>query len=181
MSKFYKSLLILFTFSSLLLISSCNPFDDIYLTLTMDSNFNITAAGSDISIQRNFCLSDFEDYEDNKNHLLEIRYISSAYITINSTQGLQGNNLILTLYQDDGSTILFKYTVPTFIAANYKNNPLKIDLTQQEIDNINLYLKNPREDKCFVAKLDLTNVTASSMPYNLECKLEFLVELKIEP
>ncbi|HQJ46231.1 MAG TPA: hypothetical protein PK195_06290, partial [Ignavibacteriaceae bacterium] len=96
MKKIYKPLIITLALISLLL-NSCNPFDDIYLTLAMDSNFNITAAGSDISIQRNFCLSDFEDYEDNKNHLLEIRYISSAYITINSTQGLQGNNLILTL------------------------------------------------------------------------------------
>ncbi len=181
MKKFYKLLIILFTLSSLSLINSCNPFDDIYLTLAMDTKFDITAAGSDISIQRNFCLSDFEDYENNKEHLLEIRYISSAYITINSTSGLQGNDLSLTLYQTDGSTILFKYTVPTFIAGDYKNNPLKIDLTQQEIDDLNMYLKNPKENKCFIAKLDLSGVTASSMPYNLECKLEFLTELKIEP
>ncbi|MDT3695067.1 MAG: hypothetical protein ROY99_01670 [Ignavibacterium sp.] len=181
MKKHYRHILILSAFALLFLVNSCNPFDDIYLNLDMDTEFNITAAGSEISIQKDFCLSDFEDYGDNKDHLLEIRYISSAYLTINSTPGLQGSNLVLTLYQADGSTVLFKYTVSPFIAGNYKGNPLKINLTQQEIDNINLYLKNPKVDKCFVAKLELSNVTASAMPYQLECKTEFLAELKIEP
>ncbi|GIK21703.1 MAG: hypothetical protein PHY57_09660 [Ignavibacterium sp.] len=181
MKKLYRQILILSAFALLFLVSSCNPFDDVYLNLDMDTEFNITAAGSEISIQKDFCLSDFEDYQDNKDHILEIRYISSAYLTINSTPGLQGNNLVLTLYQADGSTILFKYTVSTFIAADYINNPLKINLTQQEIDNINLYLKNPRDNKCFIAKLELSNVTASTLTYQLECKTEFLAELKIEP
>jgi hypothetical protein len=181
MKKFNRLLLFGFLILTLLTFNGCDPFDDVYLTLAMDTEFSTIGAGSDIYISTNMCLSDFEDYDDNKDNLEEIRYISSAYLTINATQGLQGNNLTLTLYQADGTTILFQYVVPTFIASNYINNPLEIVLTQQEIGNINTYLKNPQQNKCFVATLTVSNVQSSSTPYQLSSKLEFLTELKIKP
>ena len=181
MKSIYKPILLLTTLFTLLLIKGCDPFDDVYLTLAMDAEFSTVGAGSDIFIQSNMCLSDFDDYEDNKDNLEEIRYITAAYMTINSTQGLQGNNITLTLYEGDGTTMLFRYIVPTFVASNYINNPLKINLTQQEIDDLNLYLVNPQEDKCFVATLQVSNVTASATPYSMQSKLEFLTELKIKP
>ena len=164
-----------------LALNSCDPFDDIYLTLALETEFSTIGAGSNIFISSDLCLSDFDDYNDNKEDLEEIRYVTSAYFTLSATQGLQGQNLALTLYQEDGSTQLFRYVIPTFIAANYINNPLEIELTQLEIDNMNAYLTNPQEDKCFVATLEVSNVTASSTPYNLTSKLEFLTELKIKP
>lgn len=181
MKKLYKPLLFITALFTVLLVNGCDPFDDVYLTLAMDAEFSTIGAGSDIFIQTNMCLSDFDDYEDNKDNLEEIRYVTAAYMTINSTQGLQGNNLTLTLYEGNGTTMIFRYVVPTFIAANYINNPLKINLTQQEIDNLNLYLRNPQEDKCFVATLQVSNVTASATPYSMQSKLEFLTELKIKP
>ncbi|MCK7527784.1 MAG: hypothetical protein MZV64_64325 [Ignavibacteriales bacterium] len=63
------------------------------LTLAMDAQFSTVGAGSNIFISTNFCLSNFEDYEDNKDKLEEIRYVTSAYVTLNSTAGLQGQNL----------------------------------------------------------------------------------------
>ncbi|MCK7527783.1 MAG: hypothetical protein MZV64_64320 [Ignavibacteriales bacterium] len=65
--------------------------------------------------------------------------------------------------------------------ATYINNPLEIELTQQEISNINAYLLNPQVDKCFVATLEVSNVSASMTPYTLSSKIEFLTELKIKP
>jgi hypothetical protein len=181
MKKLYKPLLFITALFTVLLVNGCDPFDDVYLTLAMDAEFSTVGAGSDIFIQTNMCLSDFDDYEDNKDNLEEIRYVTAAYMTINSTQGLQGNNLTLTLYEGNGTTMIFRYVVPTFVASNYINNPLKINLTQQEIDNLNLYLRNPQEDKCFVATLQVSNVTASATPYSMQSKLEFLTELKIKP
>lgn len=181
MKKLYKPLLFITALFTVLLVNGCDPFDDVYLTLAMDAEFSTVGAGSDIFIQTNMCLSDFDDYEDNKDNLEEIRYVTAAYMTIDSTQGLQGNNLTLTLYEGNGTTMIFRYVVPTFVASNYINNPLKINLTQQEIDNLNLYLRNPQEDKCFVATLQVSNVTASATPYSMQSKLEFLTELKIKP
>jgi hypothetical protein len=168
-------------FIALLVINSCDPMDDVYLTLALETEFNTIGAGSNISISSDLCLSDFDDYEDNKEDLEEIRYVTSAYFTISATQSLQGQNLTLTLYEANGSTQLFRYILPTFVASTYIGNPLEITLTQQEISNINAYLTDPQEDKCFVATLEVSNVTASTTPYNLSSKLEFLTELKIKP
>ncbi len=181
MKKLNRILLFGFILLTSISFNSCDPFDDVFLTLAMETEFSTVGAGSNISISSNLCLSDFDDYEDNKDNLEEIRYISSAYVTINATQGLQGQNLTLTLYQADGNTVLFRYVIPTFVAGSYINNPLEIVLTQQEISNINAYLTNPKEDKCFVATLEVSNVTASSTPYDLSSKIDFLTELKIKP
>ncbi|MDP2363821.1 MAG: hypothetical protein Q8M94_08635 [Ignavibacteria bacterium] len=164
-------------------VNSCNPFDELYLTLAMETEFNVIGAGIGIDIfkEENFCLSKFEDYEDNKDKLEEIRYISSAYLTIDSTQELRGDSLTLTLYQGDGSTLLFKYVVPDFIANKYVNKPLKINLRQQEINNLNAYLTNPQEDKCFKATLKVSNVQSTSLYFQLNSKIEFLTELKVKP
>ncbi|HEX7356278.1 MAG TPA: hypothetical protein VF270_01050 [Ignavibacteriaceae bacterium] len=181
MRKFYK---IIFTVAVIFIsfaLNACDPFDDVYLTLALETEFNTTGAGTNISLTNNLCLSDFSDYEDNRDKLEEIKYITSAYLTLNATQGLRGDNLTLKLYQADGSTLLFEYVLPVFIANNYVNNPLKINLTQQEINNLNTYLLNPKVDKCFVATLDVSNVSSSGIIYNLESKLEFVTELKIKP
>jgi hypothetical protein len=164
-----------------IIINGCDPFDDIYLTLSMDTEFYVQGFGPDINIGQDFCLSDFEDYNDNQDNLEEIRYISSAYLTFNATTGLQGDSLILTLYEADHSTVLFKFVSPMFVAAEYINNPLEIVLTQEEIDNINLYLGNPKVDKCFWATLQVSNVQSASQFYSLNSKVEFLTELKIKP
>lgn len=167
--------IIVFTFNS------CNPFDDVYLSLAMDVKFSTIGIGTDIFLTETMCLSDFEDYDDNRDNLEEIKYISSAYLTLNATQGLQGDNLTLTLYEADGTTLLFQKIIPNFVAASYINSPLEIVLTQPEINNINAYLINPKEDKCFVATLAVSNVQSSSTPYQLTSKLDFLTELKVKP
>jgi hypothetical protein len=163
-----------------LAFNSCNPFDDFYLTLSLDKEFDVQGFGSEINIGEGFCLSDFDDYNDNKNELDEIRYISSAYFTINATTGLQGDSLIVTLYQADRTTILFQFVQLNFVASA-QNNPLEIVITPQEVNNVNSYLKNIQEDKCFWATLQVSNVQSASQFYSLISRVEFLTELKIKP
>ena len=174
----------IFLFSILILIgffvNSCDPFDDIYLTLAMDTEFSTVGGGSTIDLDESLCLSDFEDYEDNKDKLESINYLSSAYITLSATSGLQSDSLVITLYQGNGTNKLFAFKIPNFRANDYVNNPLKITLTPQEINNINSYLVNPQQDKCFKAKLNAYNVQPVT-GYQLNSKIEFLTELKIKP
>lgn len=182
MKKVYKIFFGLFIVSSLFLINSCDPFEDFYLPLSMDTDLNTYGAGSTIDIISDFCLSDFEDYNDNKDKLEEIRYLSSAYLTMSATQGLQGSNLVLSLYGGNGSTLLFQYTLQTFKAADYINNPLEIKLTQQEINNLNQYLSDPEINNCFRARLQVSNVQyQGTPPYYFNGKIEFLTELKVKP
>lgn len=183
MKKLNKKILTGLIVITLLSFNSCNPFDDVYLTLALDLDFTTNGFFSDIFIPAEVCLSEFDDYDENKDNLEEITYISAAYLTVSATEGLAGDSLKLTLYQADRSTMLFQYTKVQFVANDYLNAPLEIVLTQQEKNNINSYLKNPKVDKCFYATLELSNITYSgpSQSYFLNSKMQFLTELKIKP
>ena len=181
MKKLKKLFIALLFIFPLITITSCDPFDEIYLKLAMDIEFSTPGFGPEFEITETFCLSDFEDYNDNKDNIEEIQYVSSAYITIDATSGLSADSLTMTLYQEDGATILFDYTIPNFVAEDYINNPLEITLTQQQIANMNAYLTDPQVDKCFVATLAASNVQPSTTQYFLTSKIDLLTELKIKP
>lgn len=181
MKIFYKIFISFFILTSLVLFNSCDPFGDFNITLSMDTELNTLGAGSNISISSDICLDDFDDYRDNRDNLEEIRYLTSAYMTINSSTGLRGDNARLKLYQSDGTTLLFDYSLPTFVPGDYINNPLQIKLTQQEIDNINRYLVNHKVNNCFKAVLQVSNVQYQGTTYNLNAKFEFVTELKVKP
>ena len=73
-------------------------------------------------------------------------------------------------------------TDSNFNADLYLTKPLKINLTQQEVNNINSYLTNPKVDKCFRAELVVLNANDNNgPPFQLNGKVEFLTELQIEP
>lgn len=183
MKNIYKILFGLVILSSSLIINSCDPFGDFYVTLVMDTELNAAGIGPNINISSDFCLTDFSDYNDNSDKLEEIRYISAAYFTTAATNGLRGENLRLRLYEGDGTTLLFEFNVPNFVADNYIDKPpLKIDLTTEQINNINQYLANFRTNNCFKAELTVSNVQYSETPsYYLNAKMEFLTELKVKP
>jgi hypothetical protein len=181
MKKFNKIILPAIISLTFLFTYSCDPFDDIYLTLAMELEFSTAGNSSTIFLPTSICLSKFEDYKDNRNKIDEILYISSAYLTLNATTGLQGDNLILTFYQSDSSTVLFQYTQSHFTAADYTKKPLEIVLTEQEKIKVNNYLKNPQVDKCFYATLEVSNVSSASQYYTLSSKMEFLTQLKVKP
>jgi len=183
MKKFNRIILPLLIIVTLFCSYSCDPFDDLFLTLSMDLEFTTSGNNSTILIPASICLSNFKDYNDNQKNIEEINYISSAYLTLSATTGLQGDNLRLTFYQADHTTILFQYTQNHFVAGDYVNNPLEIVLTEQEKASVNNYLKEPQVDKCFYAVLELSNVshTAPQQNYYLSSKMEFLTKLKIKP
>jgi len=181
MKKFNKIILSVFIFITLLFNYSCDPFDDIFLTTPLKLEFNASGSSSQILVPATVCLDSLEDYQDNKENLEEILYLSSAYITLSATTGLQGDNLILTVYKEDLTTILFQYTQGHFVANDYKDHPLELVLTEQEKAGINNYLKDPKVNKCFYATFELSNVTSASQNYFLNSRMEFLTKLKIKP
>lgn len=165
----------------LLSLNGCDPFESRYITLSIDTELNTVGIGPNISITNDLCLSDEDDYNDNKDDIEEIKYVTAAYTTISASNGLSGSNLTLRVLQSDGVTLLFDYVIPTFVAANYINNPLKIELTQQEINNVNEYLRNHQQNNCFRAELTVNNAGDNDgPPFFINGKIQFLTEIKLK-
>jgi hypothetical protein len=181
MKNIYKIIFCFFILSSFILFNSCDPFEDILIKLSLDTDFSTFGSFPDIRLLNEICLTEFDDYNDNQDKIEEIRYITSAYTTLSATTGLRGDNLKLRIVQSDSTTLLAEFTVSNFVAANYIDNPLEIKFTQQDVDNINRYLSNHKVNNCFYAVLEISNVQPSNQQYELISKVELLTELKVKP
>mgnify|MGYP003460560098 FL=1 len=166
---------------SLLFINGCDPFDDLYVKMAMGTEFNTPTPVPNISLTQEMCLSSFDDYNDNVDNLNEIKYITAAYFTLDSSNGLQGD-FRLRSYRTDNNALLFDYSFQSFNADIFLDSVLTINLKQEEINNINEYLTNPKVDKCFRTILDVNNASDNDgAPFQLHGKFEFLTELQVEP
>lgn len=177
-NKILFSILVLIT---LLIAIGCDQFDNIFLNLPIKTEITATGNGPDIFEKETICLSDYDSFNDNVNDVEAVKYITSAYFTITSTAGLHGSGIMATLYQGDGTTPLFSITLPTAVASDYIKNPLKIELTTQQIDLLNEYLADYNTNNCFVAELRVANVAGTSgPPYSITGQFEMVVELEIK-
>lgn len=178
-----KLIALLIIFSLSLPLNSCDPFEEYFINLKMDQQFQLYGIGPNISQQINFCLTNYDDYNDNADMIEQIKYVDAAYLTIDASEGLHSDNLSLKLYQSDGSTLLFDYNLSPFVASDYANKALHIQLTQSEKEKINQYLSNHQLNNCFVAVLTAENVQSNNvLPYfSLQAKIEFVAELKLKP
>jgi hypothetical protein len=181
MNKIFKSLfpvlLILIVISGI----SCDQFDNIFLNLPIKQEITASGNGPDIFETESFCLSDYDSFNDNIEDVESIEYVSAAYFTITSTSGLQGSGIVATLFKGDGVTPLFTVNLPTAVASDYINNPLKIELTQQEVDVLNAYLADYENNDCFIAELRVANVSGTvGPPYYITGQFELVVELELK-
>lgn len=180
MKKFISASVVIF-FS--ILLNGCDPFEEYFINLKMDQQFQLYGIGPNIEQQIEFCLSNYDDYNDNANKIEQIKYLDAAYLSLNASEGLRGDNLSLKMYESDGTTLLFDFNLPSFVADEYANKPLHIELTQSEKDKINQYIQDHQKNNCFVAKLTVENVNSNNtLPYfSLQAKIEFVAELKLKP
>jgi hypothetical protein len=161
--------------------TSCDKFENVFLNLPIKTEITATGNGPDIFERETICLSDYDSFNDNVDDVEAVKYVTSAYFTITSTAGLQGTGIMATLYQGDGVTPLFSITLPSAVASDYIDNPLKIELTPQQIDLLNNYLADYNTNNCFVAELRVANVSANSgPPYSITGQFEMVVELQIK-
>jgi len=175
--SFFVVLVIAIGFGSI----SCDQFENLFLNLPIKKEITASGNGPNIFETEAFCLSDYDSYNDNIDDVEAIKYVAAAYFTITSTAGLQGTGIIATLYKGDGVTPLFTITLPTAIASDYINNPLKIELTNTEIALVNEYLADYQNNDCFVAELYVANVSGTSgPPYSITGQFELVVELKLK-
>ncbi|BDQ03566.1 MAG: hypothetical protein KatS3mg036_0390 [Ignavibacterium sp.] len=178
-----KRLIIILTFTGLIFFNACDPFEDYFINLKMEQQFQLVGIGPNIEQQVDFCLSNYDDYNDNVDKIEQIKYLDAAYLTIDASANLSGENMILRLYQSDGNTLLFEYRLPSFVAEDYKNKPLHIQLSQSDKDRLNQYLANHKRNNCFKAILSVENVQSDNplTLFFLNAKIEFVAELKLKP
>jgi hypothetical protein len=176
MNRIYKQLLLFIGIIITVGILSCDELENLFINLKISQEMTATGDGP-ISETGFFCLSDFDEVDDNDDKILEIKYVAAAYRTLSSTPGLTGD-IFASLVSDDGTTI-FSITIPGVMVEDFIDNPFEIVLTQAQIDLFNSYLADYKNKDCYTTTLSVINITAGAgPPYSLTGVVEIVVEIK---
>lgn len=181
MKKLYIPILLAFIVGAALVEQGCDILSNLFLDQALKQTIVTSGSSSTISKSETFCLSDYDAFDDNVDNIESINYVSAAYFTETYSPGLQGSNIMVTLYAGDGSTI-FQVNVPFVSADQFVNNPFSIVLNDAQIALFNQYLADYDNNDCFSAELTVQNVSDNDgAPFSLTGRVEFIVELEIKP
>lgn len=181
MKKTLKTILLITTLASLSLFNGCEDLADIPLNIPFPIEFTITGSETSDSESTSFCLNQYEEWNDNKDKIKSVKFLSAAYWTLDYAP----ENLTATInasVQDINGITLFSFTLTDVSPGDASINPYKIELSSDEIDAFNAYLNNLQEDPTcmtpsFTAQYTVSNVSWSGTgEYTINGKVEIVLE-----
>ncbi|VAX18179.1 hypothetical protein MNBD_IGNAVI01-1772 [hydrothermal vent metagenome] len=182
MKKASKIILIAAILSSLSLFSGCEDLGNIPLNIPIKVEFTLSGSETSASETVTFCLNQYQEWNDNKDKIQSVKFLSAAYWTLDySPTALKGT--INASLKDQNGLTLFSINLPNTSPGDYISEGYKLELTKDEIDAFNAYLNNLQEDpSCstptFTAEISVTNVTGGT-PYTIRGKVELILETEV--
>ncbi len=183
MKKFIRSSLLAFTLITAIVMNGCNAFENfvfglpISFVITATDNPPITNPSGSIS----FCLDTVDTYQDYADKLNSVTFVEAYAVTIfisSGDEGIQGDiQLRLFAGSSPVGIPLFTEIIPNGKPADYFSpNAYKLQLTQQEIDDVNASLAN--DNTCFYADYQITvNPGSATPPYTVTVKIDALYNI----
>ena len=189
--KISKIILLIFMFSGLMFFNGCDELENFELNIPLEI-YPPTISGddaADASETVEFCLNQFEEWNDNKDKIVKAEYLDAAYWTIDYSPTEIRGTLSFTLYDRSGG-FLVGGSLPDVSPGDYMmgGKALKIVIPQEQIDDFNAYLKeirNSEDPECFnpsfTAVASVSNITGTTGTYSIDCKIEIVLKVEVEP
>ena len=189
--KLTKTILSIFLFSSLLFFNGCDQLENFELNIPLEL-YPPTISGddaADASETIEFCLNQFDEWNDNKDKIVKAEYLDAAYWTIDYSPTEIRGTLSFALYDRSGG-FLVGGSLPNVSPGDYMmgDQALKIVIPQEQIDDFNAYLseiRNSEDPYCdvpsFTAVASISDVTGTTGDYSVDCKIEVVLKAEVEP
>lgn len=168
--------------SSLSLFNGCEDLADIPLNIPFSIELPpLIDSESSAQASTSFCLNQYEEWNDNKDKIQSVKFLSAAYWTTSSSPDDITATINVSVKDNNGIT-LFADTLPNVSPSDDSINPYKIELSSDEIDVVNAYLNDLKEDPTcmtptFTAQYTVSNVSWSgSTEYTIIGKVEIVLE-----
>ncbi len=181
MKKTTKAILLVAMLTSLSLFNGCEDLADIPLNIPIVVEFTINGSETSDFESTSFCLNQYEEWNDNKDKIKSVKFLSAAYWTLDFAP----DNLTATIsasVKDKNGITLFSFMLTDVSPGDASINPYKIELSSEEIDAFNAYLNNLQEDPTcmtpsFTAQYTVSNVSWSGAEeYTIIGKVEIVLE-----
>lgn len=182
MKKALKIILITAVLSTLSLFSGCENLENIPLNIPIAVNFTLSGSETSANESVSFCLNQYKEWNDNKDKIQSVQFLSAAYWTIDYSPSTLKGTINATLKDKNGLTLL-TINLPNVSPGDYIKDGFKVELTKDELDAFNAYLSNIKEDaNCatptFTAEVSVSNVTGGT-PYTIHGKVELILETEV--
>ncbi len=151
------------------------PSPPIYFSSSGQNNFS--------SDDGTVCLSGSEEWNDNLDDIESVQFVAASFWSdLGTTAGLIGD---ITLTLREGSAngpIIFVWSYDNLVAADYQENALEINLSDDQIASMNLYLDTYQNfgDLCFYAILETNNISGQGPPFTINAHVVFVVEAVVK-
>jgi hypothetical protein len=180
--KKYKYLLPIFITLFFLQMSSCDEINSIEVNIPVTKEISASGSNSKITEEPvSFCLDEASDtYTEYKDKIKKLTFAQAAYRTVSVSDPSLKGDINLTVMDANGTT-LFSLTIPNVILAAYMkpNSPFVIQLNQNQIQAIDLYLSN-FTNQCFKAVLTVNNISGGTAPYSMTGAVDILLKADTE-
>ena len=179
MKTFSTPLFVICASIMMLGLNSCDILEQLFVNLKLKETITAQGNGPNISEIIEDCLSNYDAYDDYRDEIMSLKYVSAAYYSEDFTPGLTGTNIIATIYNGCTFAPIFQVFLPTANAADYVDNPFEFELTSEEIAAFNQFLADYNNCDCFFAELLVEQVSANSgPPYFLDGTVEIIIEIE---
>ncbi len=138
--------------------------------------FNITSALTSYSQSETIDLSNSSTYQRYQNKIQNISFLTAEFRTKSVSPSDLSGNVTLTL-KDNNGKVLFSYPLGNIKPADYSKTPYQLQLSSAQIQAINTYLSN-LSNKVFVATISITNISSSSLTYNIDAVIDVVFSMK---
>ncbi|MCW8850199.1 MAG: hypothetical protein OQJ81_09510 [Melioribacteraceae bacterium] len=163
------------------LFSSCDELSNLTIGIPLDIFISTSGSNTTITESEFFCLSQYEEWRDNQEDIESVKFLEASYWTKSASPNLRGD---VTITLKNQNSQIFSYTLSNVRPADYIENPVKIELTQNEIQIFDNLLSNlANMDACFTTELRVSNITGdknTSGEYELNGQVSIVLETDVK-
>ena len=162
-------------------MNSCDEINSIELNVPVTKEITATGSNTSITESDSFCLDETSDtYKSYQDKIKSLTFLEASYRTIAISDASLKGDINVTVSDINGN-VLFSLSIPSVNLANYMkpNSPFTIQLTQNQVQAINLYLSN-LNNQCFKAVLTINNISGGSAPYSVTGAVDILLKANTE-
>ncbi len=167
-------LYLIFTLIAIPFLNGCDEFEsipiNIPISITIETQHTNSTTTSGTS---SYCFENSAAYQQYMDDINSLTYVEASWRTDTVVPSDLSGVVTLTLRNSSGGIIL-TYSLGQITPADYINNPLQLQLTEAQIDLINLFLSN-NDDLCMTAE-----VLVEQMPGGQEQYVIGIIDLLFE-
>lgn len=162
-----KKLKMIYSMFLLIAVTSFNGCDEfesipinIPISITVETQHTNSTSTSGSS---SYCLENSAAYQQYMDDINSLIYVEASWRTAEVVPASLSGVVTIVLKNSSGN-ILFSYSLGNITPADYIENPLQIQLSETEIDLINLFLSS-NQDLCMTAEVLVEQMPGGQVQY----------------